>query len=83
MRNHWRTREAAHVDCVRKFVDQRHCQHECGTELLGGRRRGKGVGVRRKHGEILIRAFVPRKLSARSGLLYGEVEFGWLLQSCK
>lgn len=41
-----------------------------------------GCRVRRKQGEILIRAFVPRKLSARSGLLDGEVEFGCLLQSC-
>ena len=31
----------------------------------------------------MIRAFVPRKLSARSGLLDDEVEFGWLLRSCK
>jgi hypothetical protein len=38
--------------------------------------------VRRKQGEILIRAFVPRKLSARSGLLDGEVKFGCLVQSC-
>ena len=47
--------------------------------------RGKvwGCRVRRKQEEILIRAFVPRKLSARSGLLDGEVEFGWLPQSCK
>ena len=37
--------------------------------------------MRRKQGEILIRAFVPRKLSARRGLLDGEVEFGCLLQS--
>jgi hypothetical protein len=46
-----------------------------------GDRRGKvwGCRVRRKQGEILIRAFVPRKLSARSGLLDCEVEFGWLL----
>jgi hypothetical protein len=45
MQDQWRTREAAHVDCVREFVDQRHCEHQCGAELLGGRRRGKGVGV--------------------------------------
>jgi hypothetical protein len=38
--------------------------------------------VRRKEGEILIRAFVPWKLSARSGLLDEEVEFGLLLQWC-
>jgi len=41
-----------------------------------------GCRVRRKQGEILIRAFVPRKLSARSGLLDGEAEFGCLPQSC-
>ena len=41
-----------------------------------------GCRVRRKQGEMLIRAFVPRKLSARRGLLNGEVEFGCLLQSC-
>jgi hypothetical protein len=38
-----------------------------------------GCRVRRKQGEILIRAFVPRKLSARRGLLDGEVEFCCLL----
>jgi hypothetical protein len=45
MRDQWCTREAAHIDSVREFVDQRHCKHEGGAELLGGRRRGKGVGV--------------------------------------
>jgi hypothetical protein len=45
MRDQWCTREAAHIDSVREFVDQRHREHEGGAELLGGRRRGKGVGV--------------------------------------